>query len=98
LDPPKLARHARGVPEALRGYHSLNRLALELLADDGILVTCSCTGHVERPTFENALAEAALSAKRQQQILGTTCASPDQPVSVACPETDYLKCYIGRVL
>jgi 23S rRNA (cytosine1962-C5)-methyltransferase len=97
LDPPKLARHSRGVPEALRGYHSLNRLAIEALADDGILVTCSCTGYVERAMFDNMLAEAALSARRRLQILEIRGASADHPTSVTCPETDYLKCYIGRV-
>ncbi len=97
LDPPKLARHARGVPEALRGYHSLNRLAMEVLADDGILVTCSCTGYVEREMFENMLAEAALSARRRLQILEARGAAADHPTSVTCRETDYLKCYIGRV-
>jgi 23S rRNA (cytosine1962-C5)-methyltransferase len=97
LDPPKLARHARGVPEALRGYHSLNRLAIEVLAENGILVTCSCTGHVERGMFENMLAEAAHSAKRRLQFLETRGAAADHPTSVTCPETDYLKCYICRV-
>jgi 23S rRNA (cytosine1962-C5)-methyltransferase len=97
LDPPKLARHSRGVPEALRGYHSLNRLAIEVLSDDGILVTCSCTGYVERAMFENMLAEAALSARRRLQILEIRGAAADHPTSVTCAETDYLKCYIGRV-
>jgi 23S rRNA (cytosine1962-C5)-methyltransferase len=97
LDPPKLARHSRGIPEALRGYHSLNRLAIEVLADDGILVTCSCTGYVERAMFDNMLAEAALSAKRSLQILEVRGAAADHPTAVTCAETDYLKCYIGRV-
>ena len=97
LDPPKLARHARGIAEALRGYHSLNRLAMEVLEGDGILVTCSCTGYVERQMFEEMLADAARSAKRRMQILEVRGASADHPTSVACKETDYLKCYIGRV-
>ena len=96
LDPPKLARHARGVPEALRGYHSLNRLALEVLAEDGVLVTCTCTGHVSREAFEEMLADAAKSARRRLQILETRGASADHPVAVSCPETEYLKCYIAR--
>jgi 23S rRNA (cytosine1962-C5)-methyltransferase len=97
LDPPKLARHMRGIPEALRGYHSLNRLAIDVLSENGILVTCSCTGHVERAMFENMLAEAAHSAKRRLQILEARGAAADHPTSVTCPETDYLKCYICRV-
>lgn len=96
LDPPKLARHARGIAEALRGYHSLNRMVLEVLAADGILVTCSCTGHVSREMFAGMLAEAAASAKRPLQVLETRGPSPDHPTSVHCDETNYLKCFICR--
>jgi 23S rRNA (cytosine1962-C5)-methyltransferase len=96
LDPPKLARHARGIAEALRGYHSLNRMALEVLAADGILVTCSCTGHVSREMFAGMLAEAATSAKRPLQVLESRGPSPDHPTSVHCVETNYLKCFICR--
>ncbi|HTI51287.1 MAG TPA: class I SAM-dependent rRNA methyltransferase [Planctomycetaceae bacterium] len=96
LDPPKLARHSRGVAEALRGYHSLNRMALEVLEADGTLVTCSCTGHVSREMFAGMLAEAAASAKRPLQILEARGPSPDHPTSVHCIETNYLKCYICR--
>jgi 23S rRNA (cytosine1962-C5)-methyltransferase len=97
LDPPKLARHSRGVPEALRGYHSLNRLAMDVLAVDGILVTCSCTGHVSHEMFEDILADAARSARRRLQILEVRGAAADHPTSSTCRETDYLKCYIARV-
>jgi len=97
LDPPKLARHARGIVEALRGYHSLNRLAMEVLVPDGILVTCSCTGYVERQMFEDMLADAARSAKKRVQILEMRGPAADHPTSVTCKETDYLKCYIARV-
>ncbi|MFN0055371.1 MAG: class I SAM-dependent rRNA methyltransferase [Planctomycetales bacterium] len=96
LDPPKLARHARGLPEALRGYHSLNRLALDLLSDNGILVTCSCTGHVSREMFFDMLAEAASSSQRTLQILESRGAATDHPTSVHCVETNYLKCCICR--
>ncbi len=96
LDPPKLARHARGLDEALRGYHSLNRMALEVLAEGGTLVTCSCTGHVSREMFTEMLAEAATSARRPLQILEARGPAPDHPTAVHCPETNYLKCYICR--
>lgn len=96
LDPPKLARHARGLAEAMRGYHSLNRMALEILSPGGMLVTCSCTGHVSREMFAEMLADAATSAKRPLQILEARGPSPDHPTSVHCVETNYLKCYICR--
>ena len=42
---------APAVDEALRAYHRLNRLALDLFEPGGILVTCSCSGHVRREDF-----------------------------------------------
>ena len=98
LDPPKLARHGAGVDEALRGYHGLNRLALELMEPGGFLVTCSCTGHVSRAQFEEVLGRAAHSARRRMQILDSRGPSPDHPVDANCPESAYLKCVFARVL
>jgi len=97
LDPPKMARHGHAVPEALKGYHWLNSLAMQVLEPNGILVTCSCSGHLERSEFEAMLAEAALTARRRVQILAIRGAGPDHPTSVHCLETGYLKCYICRV-
>ena len=39
----------------MRGYHSLNQLAIDVLNPSGILVTCSCSGHVSRELFEEIL-------------------------------------------
>lgn len=97
LDPPKMARQGKAVEGALRGYHMLNRLALEILEPEGILVTCSCSGHVSREMFHDMLAEAALSADRRLQVLESRGAGADHPLLVSCLETDYLKCAICRV-
>ena len=97
LDPPKLARHRKSVADALRGYHRLNRLAVEMLAPDGVLVTCSCSGHVSRELFEEMLAEVAVSSRRDIQVLEALGQSPDHPTSVHCAENNYLKCYVCRV-
>ena len=96
LDPPKMARKGGAVPEALKGYHWLNAQALQILEPGGILVTCSCTGHVTREEFEAMLAEAALTANRRLQILSVRGAAPDHPVSIHCLESAYLKCYVCR--
>ncbi len=98
LDPPKMVRHLKGIDKALRGYHSLNRLAVDVLRPGGILVTCSCTGHVSREMFGQILAEVAQRSHRPIQILESRGAAPDHPVSTYCPENEYLKCFICRVL
>jgi 23S rRNA (cytosine1962-C5)-methyltransferase len=94
LDPPKMARNQSGVDKAIRGYFSLNRLAVDLLPPGGILVTCSCSGLVGRGDFEDMLRQVGMQSKRGLQILEARIQAPDHPVSPYCEETLYLKCYI----
>lgn len=98
LDPPKLARNRQGIDAALRGYYSLNRFALEIIRPGGFLVTCSCSGHITHEMFADMLGQAALHANRRLQLIEVRGASGDHPSSIHCLETDYLKCYLGRVL
>ncbi|HUY93392.1 MAG TPA: class I SAM-dependent rRNA methyltransferase [Pirellulales bacterium] len=98
LDPPKFARNRQGVEEAMRAYHHLNRQAVELLEPDGILTTCSCSGHVSREDFLHMLAEAAQRSGRDIQVLEQRGAAADHPTSVTCLESEYLKCFVCRVL
>jgi len=97
IDPPKMARTRGGLERALKGYLRLNRAALELVSDDGILVTCSCSGHVDRYMFRDVVAQAGLEAKCNLQLLDERTQAADHPVAMACPETEYLKCLILRV-
>ena len=98
LDPPKFARSRSAVDEALRAYHWLNRLGVSLLEPGGILVTCSCSGHVTREDFLYMLVGVAQQTNREIQILDQRGASPDHPISAACLEGEYLKCFICRVV
>ncbi|AMV38022.1 class I SAM-dependent rRNA methyltransferase [Planctomyces sp. SH-PL62] len=96
-DPPKYAGHARDLAPALGAYARLNRAAVGVLAPGGLLATCSCSGLVDRSTFRDVLADVAGQARRPIQILEQRGQGPDHPVSAACPETDYLKCFVARV-
>ena len=98
LDPPKFARSRAAVEDALRAYARLNRLAIDVLAPGGILVTCSCSGHVTRDDFFFMLVSVAQQSGRDIQVLEQRGAAADHPVSATCPETEYLKCFICRVL
>jgi len=98
LDPPKFARSRGSLNEALRAYHWLNRLAVALLEPGGILVTNSCSGHVSREDFLYMLVGVAQHTGREIQVIEQRGASPDHPISAACLETEYLKCFICRVV
>lgn len=97
LDPPRFARSQRGVPNALRGYRRLNELAVRCIEPGGILVTCSCTGRVDREAFQGVLGEVEVATGRRIRILDARGQPPDHPVSPTCPETAYLKCLICSV-
>jgi len=96
LDPPKFARSRRSLAEALRAYHWLNRLGVELLEPGGILVTCSCSGQVTREDFLDMLLGVSQQTHRELQVLEQRGASPDHPTGVTCRESEYLKCFICR--
>jgi 23S rRNA (cytosine1962-C5)-methyltransferase len=98
LDPPKFARARHSVEEALRGYRRLQQQALRLLEPDGILCTCCCTGLIDMTMLEELLAQLAESERRDIQILYRGGQAPDHPVSITCPESNYLKCIVSRVL
>jgi 23S rRNA (cytosine1962-C5)-methyltransferase len=97
LDPPRFAGSRASIDQALRAYHRLNRLGVELLEPGGILVTCSCSGRVTRDDFRHMLQGVAQKTRRDVQLLEQRGASPDHPVRITVPESEYLKCFIARV-
>jgi 23S rRNA (cytosine1962-C5)-methyltransferase len=97
LDPPKFARNRGAVPEAIKGYRRLHQLAMKLLAPGGLLVTCCCTGLIVMNDLEELIAQVAVEAKRDVQILERRGPSADHPVAITCRESGYLKCIISRV-
>ncbi len=97
LDPPRMTRSRHTIDKALKGYFSLNKLAVDLLPPGGILVTCSCSGLVSRVDFEQVLATVAMRSGRSIQVLEARGPASDHPVSISCPESNYLKCFLCRV-
>jgi len=97
LDPPRFAGSRHQLDAAMRAYQKLNSAAVELLTPGGVLVTNSCSGRVSRSEFLNMLCDVARKRSRSITILESRGAAPDHPVSVSCPETDYLKCMICEV-
>ena len=98
LDPPAFAKTRRAVATALRGYKELNLRALKMLPPGGILVSCSCSFHVNEGEFLAMLSSAAADAGRQLRMLEKRGAAIDHPVLLNVPETAYLKCIICRLL
>ena len=97
IDPPAFAKRRKDAPKALGAYRRLNQLAMQVTADHGILVSCSCSFHVSAEDLQDCIAKAARGAGKHLQILEMGGQSPDHPVHPAIPETRYLKAYFCRV-
>lgn len=98
LDPPAFAKNRASVKPAARGYKEINLRALKLLNPGGVLVTCTCSYHMQEEMFLEVIAAATLDARRRLQIVEVRGQSSDHPVLLAVPETHYLKCVIARVI
>ncbi len=97
LDPPKYAPSRSALTKASRAYKDLNRLAMGLLNEGGLLATYSCSGAVDIDTFKQILAWAALDAGKKVQFIDQFCQPADHPVRSSFPEGEYLKGLLCRV-
>ncbi|MEP7364496.1 MAG: class I SAM-dependent rRNA methyltransferase [Acidobacteriota bacterium] len=98
LDPPALAKSRSAVEAAARAYRELNTRALRLLPPGGVLVSCSCSHHMNEAALLSVIAEASLETNRSLRVLERRTQSLDHPILLTVPETSYLKCLIFEVL
>jgi 23S rRNA (cytosine1962-C5)-methyltransferase len=98
LDPPALVKSGKHLAAGARAYRELNRAAMALMEEDGVLVTCSCSHHLDDVLFRQVLLEAARAARRPMRVLEWAAESPDHPQLLAVPETHYLKCAVLQAL
>ncbi len=90
-DPPAFAKKKSDVERAARGYKDVNRLAMTLVAPGGWLLTCSCSGLVDAALFQKIVFAASAEARAVLALIARQGAGPDHPVSLDCPEGEYLK-------
>ena len=98
LDPPKYAPSRSALTKASRAYKDLNRMAMLLLNEGGLLATFSCSGAVDISTFKQILAWAALDAGKEVQFIQQFSQAADHPVRSSFPEGEYLKGLLCRVM
>jgi len=97
LDPPAFAKSKKNLVTALRGYKELNIRALKMLRPGGILVSCSCSYHVNPADFLALVTEAGQDVHRNIRLLEYRFQAKDHPILLDVPETAYLKCAICLV-
>ena len=96
LDPPSFAKNRGQLNGAIRAYTAMNTKALQALPEGGILVSASCTSHVDPLTFIKILHQSATHAGCSLKILEIKEQPFDHPYNLAFPEGRYLKFVIAR--
>jgi 23S rRNA (cytosine1962-C5)-methyltransferase len=96
-DPPAFAKSRHDVERAARGYKDVNLYALRLVESGGLMMTFSCSGHMSLDLFQKVIFSAALDAGRRVSIVRRLSAGADHPVSLYCPEGEYLKGFLLQV-
>ncbi len=91
LDPPAFAKKKSDIIQACRGYKDINRLAFMKMPSGSILVTSSCSYHVDEKLFQTVVFQAAVEAKRKVRIIQRHHLAPDHPINIFHPEGEYLK-------
>ncbi len=98
LDPPAFAKRKSDVMQAARGYKEINRLSFMRLPPRSLLMTSSCSYHVDETLFRQVLFQAALDAGRDVRIIGRHRLAEDHPLNIYHPEGAYIKtclCYVA---
>ena len=96
VDPPAFAKAKSAVPQALRGYKEINLRAMRLLNPGGVLVSASCSFHVRRAEFLEAISAAARDSGRMLRVVEQLGQGVDHPEILTIPETGYLKGIVLR--
>lgn len=94
LDPPAFAKKKTDIIQACRGYKEINRLAMAKLPAQSLLLTCSCSYHVDEKLFQQVIFQAACEATRSVRIIQKHHLAPDHPVNLFHPEGSYLKSFL----
>jgi 23S rRNA (cytosine1962-C5)-methyltransferase len=98
VDPPAFAKQRKDVDKAFKAYKDVFRLGARATARGGMLWCFSCSQHMDRARFQEAVWTALLEAGREAQVLAHLGQPADHPYALDHPEGFYLKGLWLRVL
>ncbi len=97
VDPPAFMRRKKDRRAGMEAYRRLNRRAMQLLEDDGLLLSASCSFHLSPEEHQDIVAGGAADVGRWIQILERGRQAADHPIHPGLPESEYLKALLVRV-
>lgn len=97
VDPPAFITRRKDIDAGERAYQRLNDAAMKLVSHGGILVSASCSMHLENDRLRDMIRASARKLDRHALILAEGTQGADHPVLPAVKETRYIKSIVARV-
>lgn len=97
VDPPAFMRRKKDRRAGMEAYRRLNRRAMQVLEDDGLLLSASCSFHLNAREHQDLVSGAAGDLGRWIQILERGHQGADHPLHPGLAESEYLKALTVRV-
>ncbi|GAA0828289.1 class I SAM-dependent rRNA methyltransferase [Marinomonas arenicola] len=97
MDPPAFIARRKDIKAGEGAYHRANQLAMRLVAKGGILVSGSCSMHLETNRLHDIVRSNSRQLERFSQLIYRGTQAPDHPVHPAIEETEYLKALFYRI-
>jgi 23S rRNA (cytosine1962-C5)-methyltransferase len=97
VDPPAFIKRKKDIAEGINAYRRINEAAMRLLGPDGLLLSGSCSMHLQREELVDILRGASRHLERHLQIIEEGMQGPDHPIHPAIPETRYIKAFMSRI-
>ncbi len=94
LDPPAFIKRKKDAKQGLEAYQRVNEIGLDLVRPGGMLMTCSCSHHLEADALRGLVTRAAGKRRRHARLVFQGFQGPDHPIHPAMPETAYLKTFL----
>lgn len=93
LDPPALIKRKKDINKGTTKYRALTRQALQVIEPGGMLVSCSCSMHLDRIAHLAMVRAAARGEHRQLRVIAEGGMPADHPTHAQLPESRYLSCW-----
>jgi 23S rRNA (cytosine1962-C5)-methyltransferase len=97
MDPPAFIARRKDIKAGEGAYHRANQLAMRLVAKGGVLVTGSCSMHLETARLQDIIRSNSRQLERFSQLIYRGTQAPDHPVHSGIEETEYLKALFYRI-
>ncbi len=97
IDPPALIQKRRDFEQGRQAYFVLNEGAIQRVVEGGLLVSASCSLHLQRDELIKIVQQVARRQGKHVQLIHEAHPAADHPRLISMNEADYLKCLIFRV-